>query len=227
MSESKENAAREGELIVQEARQQAAQILAECRTRTDELRRETIMLRKEKETYLARFRALAEAQIKFVDTHEQDFAASDDRMEEMASTMATGASVPVAPASFRPAEIARETTRPIETRPIETRQVNEADQDVWRDYAPSTASPNASAHAEPEPRADSPAAGWPQAPAADPTPETASAGTDPETDQDKATEQAVSSLTEAVEFASLGIPVQPPETRPETVEDEPQVTAPV
>ena len=229
MSESRDNATREGELIVQEARQQASQILAESRARTEEMRRETIMLRKEKETYLARFRGLAEAQLKFVDTYEQDFAESDSRLGDMATTMVTEASVPVAPATFKPTEVAPHQP-PLQTPRREIPQNTESDQDVWRDCAPLNAG-------EPQPKAPGakPATGWVQAPAKQPAQAaTGQCWTDENTrpqEKENDTEQAVSSLTEAVEFASLGIPVQATPKPAEWSLDEdavdPHLTAPV
>ena len=84
MQESKENAAREGDLVIQEAQLTARGILEECRVRTEELRRELISLRTEKETYLARFKGLAEAQISFIESHKDDFADLDQRLMDMA-----------------------------------------------------------------------------------------------------------------------------------------------
>ena len=69
-------------------------ILEECRLRTEELRREIIGLRKEKETYLARFRGLAEAQISFIDTHESDFEDLDKRLVDIVDTVVTGTAAP-------------------------------------------------------------------------------------------------------------------------------------
>ncbi len=90
MQESKENANREGDLVIQEAQLKARGILEECRTRTNELRREIDGLRKEKETYLARFKGLAEAQISFIETHKDDFADLDQRLIDMVDSVVAG-----------------------------------------------------------------------------------------------------------------------------------------
>lgn len=97
MSETRDNAGREGDLIVQEAQMKAKGILEECRLRTEELRREIVGLRKEKETYLARFRGLAEAQIRFIDTHESDFEDLDKRLVDIVDNVVTSATVKEAP----------------------------------------------------------------------------------------------------------------------------------
>ena len=61
--DTRERANKEGDLIIQDARMQAKRILEECRVRTEELRGELTGLRKEKETYLARFKTLAESRL--------------------------------------------------------------------------------------------------------------------------------------------------------------------
>jgi len=120
MQESKENANREGDLVIQGAQLKARGILEECRVRTEELRREIVGLRKEKETYLARFKGLAEAQIKFVETHKDDFADLDQRLIDMVDSVVEGnVETSVPPAVVSPA---------IET--VATGEVS----DQWRDY---------------------------------------------------------------------------------------------
>jgi cell division initiation protein len=96
--ETRDNAVREGELIIRDAEMKARGVLEECRLRTEELRREIIGLRKEKETYLARFRLLAEAQIQFIDTHRSDFEDLDRRLTDIVDTVVTRTG-PVAPGS--------------------------------------------------------------------------------------------------------------------------------
>jgi cell division initiation protein len=98
--ETRDNAVREGELIIRDAEMKARGVLEECRLRTEELRREIIGLRKEKETYLARFRLLAEAQIQFIDTHRSDFEDLDRRLTDIVDTVVTRTG-PLAPGSGR------------------------------------------------------------------------------------------------------------------------------
>ncbi len=185
MQDTKDNAAREGGLIVQEAQQHAQQILTECRTRTEELRREIIMLRKEKETYLARFRSLAEAQIQFVDTHESDFRDVDQRLLDLADSVVGGVQPVLPPRAFKPAEV--------HTVAATVPEVTSRD-DVWRNYAPL-----------------SPAA--PATPAAPPAPVTLAAQVmpaeycEPAMAPDEAVDRVAHSLEAAVEMASKGIPV--------------------
>lgn len=90
MQDTRERANKEGELIIQDARMQAKRILEECRVRTEELRGELTGLRKEKETYLARFKTLAETQIQFVESHRNDFDDLDKRLVGMVDEVIEG-----------------------------------------------------------------------------------------------------------------------------------------
>lgn len=149
MQDTRKTAGREGELIIQEAQMKAKNILEECRLRTEELRREIIGLRKEKETYLARFRGLAEAQIQFVDTHISDFDDLDKRLVNIVdnvvtSTMAKKTSTaPVAAATVPNSaptvpmapEVGFEMTGP-EVAPTLPAAPAISENDIWRDYDP-------------------------------------------------------------------------------------------
>lgn len=154
--ETKETAAREGELIIRDAELKARGVLEECRLRTEELRREITGLRQEKETYLARFRSLAEAQIQFIDTHRSDFEDLDRRLTDIVDTVVTrsgpGAplaaplgnnpyvSAPAVPTAGQighggqavptPAAAAGRNTPVSGARPAD---------DIWRDYIPGRA----------------------------------------------------------------------------------------
>jgi cell division initiation protein len=82
MQEAKENARRQGEVVISEARQRAQETLAEGRARLEELRREALAVHREKDTFLSRFRSLAEAQIQFCEAHRHDFRDLDGRLLE-------------------------------------------------------------------------------------------------------------------------------------------------
>ena len=87
MQETRENAGKQGDLIIKDAEMKARQVLEECRLRTEELRREIMGLRKEKEAYLARFKSLAESQVKFVETHQSDFEDLDNRLTDIVDSV--------------------------------------------------------------------------------------------------------------------------------------------
>ncbi|MEN8007225.1 MAG: DivIVA domain-containing protein [Candidatus Krumholzibacteriota bacterium] len=87
MQETRDNASKKGDLIIKDAEIKARQVLEECRLRTEELRREIMSLRKEKESYLGRFKSLAEAQIKFVETHASDFEDLDNRLTDIVDSV--------------------------------------------------------------------------------------------------------------------------------------------
>jgi cell division initiation protein len=143
MQETRETANKEGEIIIQGAHQKAKSILEECRMRTEELRREIVGLRKEKETYLARFKGLAEAQIAFVETHKNDFADLDKRLVDMVDsvvdgTMASERDKRQQMRSAAPAPLPIETagTQETETSVQAAPAAHGSEQDVWRDYNP-------------------------------------------------------------------------------------------
>lgn len=159
MQDTRDSAGKEGELIVRDAHMKARQILEECRTRTEELRRELVGLRKEKETYLARFKSLAEAQINFIETHRNDFQDLDKRLISMVDAVLEGvgesARMPAPDLRSQPRAAPRLPARP--AMPAWSNPVPAVDQDqtddnealaapparpavqehdAWRDYQP-------------------------------------------------------------------------------------------
>ncbi len=117
--EARDNARKEGELLLQEARQRVERVLAEGREHLNELRREALAVHREKEAYLGRFRSLAEAQVHFVEQHRSDFKELDGRLLEQADA------VPTRPVPAVDGDVTDES-RP--TPRTSTR-------DEWREYA--------------------------------------------------------------------------------------------
>ncbi len=201
MQDTRESAGKEGELIVRDAHMKARQILEECRTRTEELRRELVGLRKEKETYLARFKSLAEAQINFIETHRNDFQDLDKRLISMVDAVLEGvgesARKPAGALARQPQAAPRPPARP--ATPAWSNPVPEVEQDLadddepaaappaarpaapehdaWRDYQPVSARHQEQAAAQPAPAAQ------PAAPTALPAPATPVEDTGDEADQ--------------------------------------------
>jgi len=143
MQETRDSAQKKGEIIVEEAQMKARGILEECRLRTEELRREITGLRKEKETYLARFRSLAEAQIQFIDTHRSDFEDLDRRLTDIVDSVVTRTGTAEAPAPATPT--AKAAPAAVFQGPVETPAAAPAppapafnENDIWRDYQPGT-----------------------------------------------------------------------------------------
>jgi cell division initiation protein len=131
--EARENARREGELLLAEARQRVEKVLQEGRQRLNDLRREALDVHREKEAYLGRFRSFAEAQIQFVEQHRGDFKELDGRLlDQMDLTAVTPSNQSRTSASAAQIDeidpIDSDTPRPEFQRPR-----NEPDQ--WRDYA--------------------------------------------------------------------------------------------
>ncbi|MDX2472772.1 MAG: DivIVA domain-containing protein, partial [Candidatus Krumholzibacteria bacterium] len=160
MQETRENANREGSLIIQEAQLKARGILEECRLRTEELRREIVGLRKEKETYLARFRGLAEAQISFIDTHESDFEDLDKRLVDIVDSVVSDTvakaeaigTAPVAAALVAPVAAAYPTAEfgAPEVAPVPTAAPVASENDIWRDYDPNPGEADTAAASQPQ-----------------------------------------------------------------------------
>ncbi len=127
MQESKENARRQGEVLIAEARQRAQETLAEGRARLEELRREALAVHREKDTFLARFRSLAEAQIQFCESHRNDFRDLDGRLLERPG-MPSSTSAPGPQATSPSADTAaNDYWREYKTGPQSVKPVNPAD----------------------------------------------------------------------------------------------------
>ena len=229
MQDTRESANKEGDLIIQESRLQAKRILEECRIRTEELRRELNGLRKEKETYLARFKSLGEAQIQFVESHRSDFKDVDKRLTDMVDDVLEGMGDPANPPAATPRRRSPVAANPVhvpapaaaptaeesaEPAPAYQPPVN-AEVDQWRDYDPATgnrtetATPAASLDellpASPEPASptnatESPANPW-QGKSWNPSQDApANVPTAPEVPRDRPD-------SASVELAAMGIPL--------------------
>ena len=157
MQETRETANKEGDIIVQSAHQKAKSILEECRLRTEELRREIVGLRKEKETYLARFKGLAEAQISFIETHRNDFADLDKRLVDMMDSVVDGTINSEAEAKFSssapvahsPSPVVPEADNSYQAVPETPAAPVKQEVDMWRDYNPGTDSEQPSVAEQP------------------------------------------------------------------------------
>jgi len=82
-SETKENARREASLIVREAEVEAEKAAEAIRAHTQELRREVLELKRQKDSYLTRFKTLLESHHRVLDGFQEDFANIDKEIEEI------------------------------------------------------------------------------------------------------------------------------------------------
>lgn len=82
-NETKENARREASLIVREAEVDAEKAAEAIRAHTQELRREVLELKRQKDNYLTRFRTLLGGHQKVLDGFQEDFANVDKEIEEI------------------------------------------------------------------------------------------------------------------------------------------------
>lgn len=126
--EARETARKEGEVLLAEARQRVERVLAEGRERLSDLRREALAAHREKEAYLGRFRAFAEAQIQFVEQHRSDFRELDGRLLDRLDLQTGGG--PSATLADEPAAAAAPGGGAPSPRPSRAHE-----RDEWRDYA--------------------------------------------------------------------------------------------
>jgi cell division initiation protein len=82
-NETRENARREASLIVREAEVDAEKAAEAIRAHTQELRREVLELKRQKDNYLTRFRTLLESHSRVLDGFQEDFANIDKEIEEI------------------------------------------------------------------------------------------------------------------------------------------------
>ena len=82
-NETKENARREASLIVREAEVDAEKAAEAIRAHTQELRREVLGLKRQKDNYMTRFRTLLESHHQVLDGFQEDFANVDKEIEEI------------------------------------------------------------------------------------------------------------------------------------------------
>ena len=82
-NEAKENARKEASLIVREAEVDAEKAAEAIRAHTQQLRREVLELKRQKDNYLTRFRTLLESHHRVLDGFQEDFANVDKEIEEI------------------------------------------------------------------------------------------------------------------------------------------------
>ncbi len=83
-ADAKENARREANLIIKEAQIEAEKALRDIKNEAMKLRREIQDLRRERESYLARMKVLAESYIRFIESAGKEFEEADKRSEPLA-----------------------------------------------------------------------------------------------------------------------------------------------
>ncbi len=143
LTEAKENAAKEAELILRDAQLKADTHEEDLKRQSTDLRRDIMDLNREKEAYLARFLALAEAQIRFIEDHKTDFEELDRRLMSHAQnvgqdnsrlSMKTSSAVP----PVEPPAVSQPAVQTVpESAPVQS-PTSRSEHDEWRDYDPGT-----------------------------------------------------------------------------------------
>ena len=82
-NEAKENARKEASLIVRESEVEAEKAAEAIRSNTQQLRREVLELKRQKDNYLTRFRTLLDSHHNVLDGFQEDFANADKEIEEI------------------------------------------------------------------------------------------------------------------------------------------------
>jgi len=148
-SETRQNAEKEAQLILERAKMEAEKQTASISARVDALRHQLRELRTQRDAYLTRLRTLSQTQLNLLDNYQRDFEADDresvaavpaDSGSELASTPAPPAAVPPEPVSSAPAASGpespvaeQEATRPIPN--LAASPMRRPSGDQWRDYA--------------------------------------------------------------------------------------------
>jgi cell division initiation protein len=142
MTEARQNARKEADLILRDAQMKASQEVAGINGRVEALHQQIRELRGYRDSYLARLHSLSEAQLGLIDSYRKDFESTDTRIERAAAP----ASEPVtAPKTVSAPEAASPSIPAYETQPS-------AGGDEWRAYdleaakSASRAQPMATAH---------------------------------------------------------------------------------
>jgi cell division initiation protein len=115
-SDAKDNARREAELIIKQAEIDAEKTVRDIKDNAAKLRQEVQSLKRQRDSYLARMKMLAESQIKFLETAEDDFRDDDARLDEVDERVArhVGESPRRAARDVRPAPAPK---APVDTKP--------------------------------------------------------------------------------------------------------------
>jgi cell division initiation protein len=93
MTEARQNARKEADLILRDAQMKASQEIAGINGRVESLHQQLRELRGHRDSYLARLASLSEAQIGLVESYRRDFETTDHRIERAAEQ----AGVPASP----------------------------------------------------------------------------------------------------------------------------------
>jgi cell division initiation protein len=95
--EAKENARREASLLIREAEVEADKAAESIRAHTNQLRREILELKKNKDNYVTRLKTLLDSHRKMLDGFQEDFAGVDKEIEKIGRQVEEDVRKPSAP----------------------------------------------------------------------------------------------------------------------------------
>lgn len=123
MTEARQNARKEADLILRDAQIKASQEVAGISGRVEALHQQIRELRGHRDSYLARLHSLSEAQIGLIDSYRKDFESTDTRIDRAAEPLDQPSAHETAP----------DTTRESPAIPAWDPPANEGS-DEWRSY---------------------------------------------------------------------------------------------
>lgn len=134
MTEARQNARKEADLILRDAQMKASQEVSGINGRVESLHQQMRELRGHRDSYLARLQSLSEAQLGLIDSYRKDFENSDHRMERGGDETPGRPSRPAAAprqAAADPAQGIPAWDRPSGSIPVAR---SEQPDDRWRGY---------------------------------------------------------------------------------------------
>jgi cell division initiation protein len=136
MAEARENARKESELVLKDARLKADQHTASIAARVEALRTELRELRAHRDAFLVRLRTLAESQMQLVDNYRRDFESDDQRVLDGAREDTDGSGPRTARTPSRPApSSATRSPSAIPRTSAGAPGRGSPSDDQWREYA--------------------------------------------------------------------------------------------
>lgn len=87
MTEARQNARKEADLILRDAQMQATQEVSGINGRVEALHQQIRELRGHRDAYVARLQSLSEAQLGLIDSYRKDFETNDSRIERVAEPL--------------------------------------------------------------------------------------------------------------------------------------------
>ena len=176
MTEARQNARKEADLILRDAQMKASQEVAGISGRVEALHQQIRELRGHRDSYVARLQSLSEAQLGLIDSYRKDFENSDTRIDRSAEPAGEVVNQPVDEVRPQAASRPVPSVSASEDARAGARDATPSQNDEWRAYSLEAEAKSSRESATPSPIADAPqvpdpeSAGW-EGPSVTPTPD--------------------------------------------------------